>query len=157
VFFTGSAGVGKSFLLKYLIEHVLGGSSVSSSSSSSSRSSSAAAALAYDGYRSGYGSGGGRGGGGGAVAFSSVAVTASTGLAAVGIGGTTLHSWAGIGLGKEPADVLASKLRGNRTTAARWRSTRVLVIDEISMIGAPLFDKLEYIARQLCDANRPFG
>jgi hypothetical protein len=35
-----------------------------------------------------------------------VAVTASTGIAACNVGGTTLHSFAGIGLGIEPADQL---------------------------------------------------
>lgn len=35
-----------------------------------------------------------------------VAVTASTGIAACNVGGVTLHSFAGIGLGIEPADKL---------------------------------------------------
>ncbi|KAI0085667.1 PIF1-like helicase-domain-containing protein [Irpex rosettiformis] len=35
-----------------------------------------------------------------------VAITASTGLAAVNIGGCTLYSWAGIGLGKKPPEAL---------------------------------------------------
>lgn len=39
-----------------------------------------------------------------------VAVTASTGLAACNIGGVTLHSFAGIGLGKEPAPELVKKV-----------------------------------------------
>jgi ATP-dependent DNA helicase PIF1 len=39
-----------------------------------------------------------------------VAVTASTGLAACNIGGVTLHSFAGIGLGKEPVLELVKKV-----------------------------------------------
>lgn len=39
-----------------------------------------------------------------------VAVTASTGLAACNIGGVTLHSFAGIGLGKEPVPELVKKV-----------------------------------------------
>ena len=40
----------------------------------------------------------------------SVFVTGTTGLAACAIGGTTVHSWAGIGLGKESAQELADKV-----------------------------------------------
>jgi hypothetical protein len=39
-----------------------------------------------------------------------IAVTASTGLAACNIGGVTLHSFAGIGLGKEPVPELVKKV-----------------------------------------------
>lgn len=39
-------------------------------------------------------------------------VTASTGIASVNIGGCTLHSWAGIGLGKEDQDALVGKILG---------------------------------------------
>lgn len=41
-----------------------------------------------------------------------LAVTASTGIASVNIGGSTIHSWAGIGLGKESAEKLVGKLLG---------------------------------------------
>lgn len=41
-----------------------------------------------------------------------LAVTAATGIASVNIGGSTLHSWAGIGLGKESAEKLLGKLLG---------------------------------------------
>lgn len=61
--------------------------------------------------------------------LSSVAVTASTGIAAYNIGGRTLHSWAGIGLGKEPEKVLIEKV--NKT---RWEETKVLIIDESLLV-----------------------
>jgi ATP-dependent DNA helicase PIF1 len=86
-----------------------------------------------------------------------VAVTASTGLAAVNIDGTTLHSFAGIGLGKEPATELLKKIRRNPKIRQRWIRTRVLIIDEISMIDADLFDKLEHVARILRNNGSPFG
>ena len=43
-----------------------------------------------------------------------LAVTASTGIASINIGGQTLHSWAGIGLGIWPAHHLAAKIIGVR-------------------------------------------
>lgn len=59
-----------------------------------------------------------------------VAVTASTGIAGLNIGGTTLHSFAGIGLGKERAEDLAKKIQKSIKLSKRWRTTRVLIIDE---------------------------
>lgn len=59
-----------------------------------------------------------------------VAVTASTGIAACNIGGVTLHSFAGIGLGNESIDVLVKKIRRNRKAMGRWARTQVLIIDE---------------------------
>jgi ATP-dependent DNA helicase PIF1 len=58
------------------------------------------------------------------------AVTASTGIASINIGGTTLHSWAGIGLGKEPAERLAGKILGTKDLRERWWFVESLVIDE---------------------------
>jgi len=61
---------------------------------------------------------------------SAVAVTASTGIAAINIGGSTLHSFAGVGLGKEPKKMLVRKVKNSRWTKLRWKETRTLVIDE---------------------------
>ncbi|KAJ1032924.1 hypothetical protein NDA16_000203 [Ustilago loliicola] len=88
----------------------------------------------------------------------SVAVTASTGIAACNIGGVTIHSFAGIGLGKEPTAQLVSKIRKNRKAAARWARTQVLIIDEVSMVDPALFDKLEEGARLIRKKpDKPFG
>ena len=115
LFFTGSAGVGKSVLTSTIIREL----------------------------RDKYGG-----------QPRAVAVTATTGIAACNIGGTTLHSWAGIGLGKGEAHDMAwqinnegevtedqKKKMGNPDrTAARWRECRVLIVDEISMLDGKLFD-----------------
>ena len=86
-----------------------------------------------------------------------VVVTASTGRAAFNVRGCTLHSFAGIGLGKEDAPTLATKICFNNTTRHRWTKVKALFIDEISMIDGRLFDKLEYIARQARQSDKPFG
>lgn len=65
-----------------------------------------------------------------AAAADAVAVTASTGIAACNIGGVTLHSFGGAGLGLEKADVLVGKIKKNKKAAARWLRTKVLIIDE---------------------------
>lgn len=86
-----------------------------------------------------------------------VAVTASTGLAACNVGGVTLHSFAGIGLGKEAVPELVKKIKRNQKAKTRWLRTKVLIIDEISMVDGDLFDKLEAIARAIRNNGRPFG
>lgn len=86
-----------------------------------------------------------------------LAVTASTGLAACNIGGMTLHSFAGIGLGKEDVATLVKKIRRNPKAKNRWIKTKVLVIDEISMVDGDLFDKLSQIGRTLRNNGRSWG
>lgn len=86
-----------------------------------------------------------------------VAVTASTGLAACNIGGTTLHSFAGVGLGLGTADQLVKNVKKMKKHVVRWTKTKVLIIDEISMINADFFDKLEYVARKLKGVDKPWG
>ncbi|KAL7719340.1 ATP-dependent DNA helicase [Entamoeba marina] len=70
-----------------------------------------------------------------------VHVTASTGIAACNIGGTTLHSFAGIGLGDQNVDALILKVTKNQKACERWRTAEVILIDEISMISGELLDK----------------
>ena len=86
-----------------------------------------------------------------------VAITASTGLAACNVGGVTLHSFAGIGLGKEAVPELVKKIKRNQKAKNRWLRTKILIIDEISMVDGDLFDKLEAIARTIRNNGRPFG
>mmetsp|Transcript_13757 Transcript_13757/g.16866 ORF Transcript_13757/g.16866 Transcript_13757/m.16866 type:complete len:559 (-) Transcript_13757:28-1704(-) len=117
VFLTGAAGVGKSFLLRYVIDSLK-------------------------------------------KRFNekSIAVTASTGIAATHIAGVTLHSWSGIGLGKDGASKLVQKVLGNNAACERWRTTRALILDEVSMIDGILFEALDQIGRSVRGkCNLPFG
>lgn len=119
VFFTGSAGTGKSVLLREIIKEL----------------------------RRKH-----------AKRPDSVAVTASTGIAACNIGGVTIHSFAGIGLGKEAVTPLLNKVRKQRKALGRWQRTQVLIIDEVSMVDPALLDKLEEIARLIRKKpDKPFG
>lgn len=86
-----------------------------------------------------------------------VAVTASTGLAACNIGGITVHSFAGIGLGNGDVTKLYRKVRRSKKNVKRWSEISVLVIDEISMLDGELFDKLDFIAQKIRKNSDPFG
>lgn len=59
-----------------------------------------------------------------------VAITASTGIVALKIGGITLHSFAGIRLGNKPVKELLEVIRKFIKLFRRWNTTRVLIIDE---------------------------
>ncbi|PST46879.1 ATP-dependent endonuclease [Bifidobacterium callitrichos] len=84
-----------------------------------------------------------------------VAVTASTGIASTHIDGQTIHSWSGIGL----ADVLTASLLKTIRTRRRRRiqAADILVIDEVSMLHAWLFDMVDQVCRQVRHDPRPFG
>jgi ATP-dependent DNA helicase PIF1 len=85
-------------------------------------------------------------------------IVAPTGMAALALGGCTIHSFAGIGLGAEDAEYLVDKIKKNRKSLQRWRSVRVLIIDEVSMLSGELLDKLEYIANNVRPRSElPFG
>ncbi|OJD28986.1 mitochondrial dna helicase [Diplodia corticola] len=86
-----------------------------------------------------------------------VAVTASTGIAATHIRGQTLHSFTGIGLGNDTVEELIVKIWKSKKIKHRWTAVKVLILDEVSMIDARLFDKLERIAREVRRNELPFG
>uniref|UniRef100_A0A8C0NQQ5 ATP-dependent DNA helicase PIF1 n=1 Tax=Canis lupus familiaris TaxID=9615 RepID=A0A8C0NQQ5_CANLF len=111
VFFTGSAGTGKSYLLKRIL---------------------------------------------GSLPPTGTVATASTGVAACHIGGTTLHAFAGIGSGQAPLAQCVA-LAQRPAVKQGWLNCQRLVIDEISMVEADLFDKLEAVARTVRQQNKPFG
>lgn len=86
---TGGAGVGKSFVLKKIVE------------------------MKRD-----------------ELGEEAVFITAATGIAGCHVGGVTLHSFAGIGLGKEPAGELIERVLKNKNSRKRWAACEVLVVDE---------------------------
>ena len=106
VFFTGSAGTGKSVLLREIIR-VCGG---------------------RDGQAAGR-----------------LGVTASTGIASVNITGCTLHSWAGIQLGKEDKDALVAKIFGMRFGSWCKARNERRALRRKRDSGVPLTDEEVYI------------
>eukprot|EP00178_Gracilaria_changii_P002129 TRINITY_DN1316_c0_g1_i1.p1 TRINITY_DN1316_c0_g1~~TRINITY_DN1316_c0_g1_i1.p1 ORF type:complete len:724 (-),score=107.58 TRINITY_DN1316_c0_g1_i1:7771-9942(-) len=110
-FLTGSAGVGKSFVLRQIISE-----------------------LRESGKK--------------------VAVTASTGCAAVAIRGCTVHSFLSLGLGLDPEEHLKRRARKDRRLRRRLSGLDVLVIDEVSMIDSFLFDKIELMCAYGMESSR---
>jgi len=114
VFLTGSAGTGKTFLLKKFIEY-----------------------LKENNIKTG--------------------VTASTGIAATHLEGRTIHSWAGIEIKQEMSDTEINKLAKDREFNKKVRDTKVLIIDEISMLDARRLDLIDRICKVIREPFNPFG
>ena len=86
-----------------------------------------------------------------------VSITASTGIAATHMGGTTLHSWSGLGIREELDDQDVKNLCSKGYMRARIKSSNVLIIDEISMIKASQFEAVNKICQFVKRNPRPFG
>jgi ATP-dependent DNA helicase PIF1 len=86
-----------------------------------------------------------------------IGITSMTGISALLIGGTTLHSFLGIGLGKGTAEAIQFRIQHNPFQRKRWATLDILIIDEISMMSPLLFDKLEEVARMIRGTTKPFG
>lgn len=90
--------------------------------------------------------------------FINVSITSTTGVSALSIGGTTIYRWSGIKLGKESLYTICERIREkNKDCYKRWRECRILVIDEISMLGMKIFSLLDKVGKNICDNNLPFG
>lgn len=88
-----------------------------------------------------------------------LAVTAMTGCAGLLIGpwAKTLHSWAGIGLGRLPVEQVAATIAKDSRKKKRWTKTDCLVIDEVSMLTPYLLEYLDKIGRLVRKKDLPFG
>ena len=94
-----------------------------------------------------------------------VYVTATTGIAACGlsdpdlkVAATTLHRFAGIGTGELSVSGLISKVNSKASAKANWNKCEVLIIDEVSMLGKKLFQKLCGVAKGVRkNDSTPFG
>ena len=89
-----------------------------------------------------------------------VGITALTGCAALLLGreAKTVHSWAGIGLGKDPsAKLIANIQKYNYKAKKRWLLTNTLIIDEISMMTPELLEKIHEVAKGMRKSQQVFG
>lgn len=85
----------------------------------------------------------------------SIAVTATTGLAATHLNGTTIHSWAGIGIHDELPRLFFQKVGKQRQGLIA--KADILIIDEISMLHDYRLDMVEEVARKVRGNDKPFG
>jgi hypothetical protein len=88
-------------------------------------------------------------------------VCAPTGVAAINVGGSTLHSFFGIGLGAGSLSTLIKKVTKNKEAKKRIDETDVLCIDECSMLSSDLLETLDAVVREVRQDGKfkeePFG
>ena len=94
-----------------------------------------------------------------------VGLTATTGTAAFIIGGQTIHSFMGMGIGEESTADIFIKIKKKAGIYRTLVELDVLIIDEVSMLDAALLEKISSIlcyvkSHSLKDTgllNKPFG
>jgi ATP-dependent DNA helicase PIF1 len=86
-----------------------------------------------------------------------IAVLAPTGLAALHINGYTVNSFIGAGLADGSIKDVLDRAKTNKFAMQRIRQTKVLIIDEVSMLEDKLFEKLEAVCRAVRGSLQPFG
>ncbi len=89
-----------------------------------------------------------------------IQVCALTGCASVlldSCNAVTIHSFSGIGYMNMPDEKILDKVYKNFRTKKAWKSTDILVIDEVSMMSKRLFNLLEKIGRMLRNKQGYFG
>lgn len=85
------------------------------------------------------------------------AVLASTGTAAILLGGRTFHSFFGLGIMEGGLERVVDRATRHKGIVQRLRKTDLVLIDEISMIGSTELQAADQIARKARALNAPWG
>jgi ATP-dependent DNA helicase PIF1 len=86
-----------------------------------------------------------------------VSMTASTGIAAAQLGGTTVHAWSGIGTRSQITNAEMDAISKNRRVTDRIKKARALIIDEVSMLSGQTLSAVEQVCRHIRKSSAPFG
>ncbi len=86
-----------------------------------------------------------------------VAVTASTGIAATHVSGVTIHSWSGLGIKERVSEHDLQRMNATSKLVKRYNATDILIIDEISMLHGVRLDAINQVAKTLRGSGAPFG
>ena len=85
------------------------------------------------------------------------AITASTGIAATHIGGMTIHSWSGIGIKNKLDKYDLDKIASNEWISKRINRTKILIIDEVSMLSPEMLSMVDAVCREIKQSEEAFG
>ena len=70
----------------------------------------------------------------------------------------TVHSWSGIGLAHGDTEHIVKKVTSSKMKSQKWKTLKILIIDEVSMMSSKLFEILNSIGKSVRKCSRkPFG
>ncbi len=87
----------------------------------------------------------------------SVSITASTGIAATHLEGTTIHAWSGIGIKDSLSSRNLQDLRKKKYLKKNIDKSKVLIIDEISMLHKKQLDMVNEVLKYFKETEEAFG
>ena len=94
---------------------------------------------------------------------SGIFLTSTTGISAHNIGGRTINGWAGFNCPdncNDPEKVITKcllKIKHNKLLLKKWKTTKTLFLDEISMLGGTYLTLLDAVAKIVRQNQLPFG
>jgi ATP-dependent DNA helicase PIF1 len=88
-----------------------------------------------------------------------IQICSLTGCSAVllNCGAKTIHSWSGIKLAKGEKEKIIQGVLTNRKALRQWKTTQILIIDEVSMMSRKIFEILNEIGKRVRYSSAPFG
>lgn len=86
-----------------------------------------------------------------------IGITSLTGSSALLIGGTTIHSFSGIGVSKSDENRIIETISKRKYIKNRWKELKTLIIDEISMMTPRTLRLLNKLAQFIRKNTLPFG
>ena len=87
----------------------------------------------------------------------SVAITASTGIAATHMSGMTIHTWAGIGINDFLSEEDLRRMKERKYLKEHLENAQVLIIDEISMLHAKQLNLVNQVLKYFKESDEAFG
>src|SRR5580692_8837694 len=84
-------------------------------------------------------------------------ILASTGAAAILVGGRTFHSFFGLGIMQGGLEATVQRALTNKKLVRRLKKTQGVVIDEVSMLSGATLRAAETIARKAREQESPWG
>ena len=86
-----------------------------------------------------------------------IPILASTGAAAILVGGRTFHSFFGLGIMEGGLNSTVDRALKNKRLMKRLKKAHTVIIDEISMISGPTLKAAEVISREVRGGLAPWG